>query len=755
MNEHLSRFPTLHPTGEGPGGDPADAEQPGLRPALFSAYPDLSKLRYDFPLVLVNGDAGGAFVRSLSDIIDGILQEIAPRGIEGERSRKHVLALEEEIRTLASRGRKGSLLQLWDLAETTLLSKADDSARKSLSDSLSRARVILLFDGEVIDCGGETPVKVLTHAWTVVQEIKARRFRDQVDPLLLKLSDILKADAMRSATARSADVLKRSVGTAYETAFDFEAMSGVLGTACADGMMPEQRRRRIRSALSTLESQRFFAPAGNRVKGGRRRGPHVFVFDRCTRALDAFEERLPEMVELIKAMSIAELEIENRYRESTHDPFFRRFDEKIVQPDDLALFPSYLVCLRDGRDARAEKAKVAEVLSSGLPIKVLNQSDDILEDLSIGSGQLSFGLRGSQPAAMALGLNNAYVLQSSGSSLYRLRESILRGLAQNGPALFSVFSGLAGDPSGSAKNVPDVPPYLRAASATESRAFPAFAYDPDRGSDWASRFSIDGNPQAEAEWPVHRFCYEDEDLQRISEEVAFTFVDFVASDRRYAGCFARVPRSRWHDGMVPVNAFLELENGAAAGKVPYILMVDDKNVLHRTIVEDTLIHAARRCREMWQSLQELGGINNSHARKLLAKEKEIWEQEKARELAESRPRPAPEADGSAPPAPEDATPAAAETAPAEVAEAIEAPSDEPYIETPRCTTCNECTEINNKMFVYDDNEQAYIADPDAGTYRQLVEAAEACQVCIIHPGKPRNPNEPDLDALILRAEPFN
>jgi hypothetical protein len=36
-----------------------------------------------------------------------------------------------------------------------------------------------------------------------------------------------------------------------------------------------------------------------------------------------------------------------------------------------------------------------------------------------------------------------------------------------------------------------------------------------------------------------------------------------------------------------------------------------------------------------------------------------------------------------------------------------------------------------------------------------VEAAEACQVCIIHPGKPRNPNEPDLDALILRAEPFN
>ena len=59
------------------------------------------------------------------------------------------------------------------------------------------------------------------------------------------------------------------------------------------------------------------------------------------------------------------------------------------------------------------------------------------------------------------------------------------------------------------------------------------------------------------------------------------------------------------------------------------------------------------------------------------------------------------------------------------------------------------------MFVYNDNKQAFIKDPDAGTFRQLVEAAETCQVAIIHPGKPRNPNEPGLDELIKRAEPFN
>ncbi|MBZ0139936.1 MAG: ferredoxin, partial [Pseudorhodoplanes sp.] len=78
----------------------------------------------------------------------------------------------------------------------------------------------------------------------------------------------------------------------------------------------------------------------------------------------------------------------------------------------------------------------------------------------------------------------------------------------------------------------------------------------------------------------------------------------------------------------------------------------------------------------------------------------------------------------------------------------------PYIETARCSSCDECIQINSRMFAYDKNKQASIVDPDAGTYRQLVEAAENCQVAVIHPGKPRNPNEPGLEELLKRAEPF-
>jgi ferredoxin len=98
-------------------------------------------------------------------------------------------------------------------------------------------------------------------------------------------------------------------------------------------------------------------------------------------------------------------------------------------------------------------------------------------------------------------------------------------------------------------------------------------------------------------------------------------------------------------------------------------------------------------------------------------------------------------------------PAASAPAAVDAAEPVRNP-DEPYIETIRCSTCNECTLLNPRMFAYNENKQAYIADVKAGTYAQLVQAAESCQVSVIHPGKPRDMTEPGLDELIERAKPF-
>jgi pyruvate-ferredoxin/flavodoxin oxidoreductase len=80
---------------------------------------------------------------------------------------------------------------------------------------------------------------------------------------------------------------------------------------------------------------------------------------------------------------------------------------------------------------------------------------------------------------------------------------------------------------------------------------------------------------------------------------------------------------------------------------------------------------------------------------------------------------------------------------------------EAYIDSARCTSCNECTNLNNRMFAYNADKQAYVKDATAGTFQQLVLAAERCPVSIIHPGSPLNPKEKDLAKWIKRAEKFN
>ncbi len=80
---------------------------------------------------------------------------------------------------------------------------------------------------------------------------------------------------------------------------------------------------------------------------------------------------------------------------------------------------------------------------------------------------------------------------------------------------------------------------------------------------------------------------------------------------------------------------------------------------------------------------------------------------------------------------------------------------EAYIESSRCTSCDECTRINRKVFAYNEKKQAYIKDAAAGTFKDLVTAAEKCPVGIIHPGTPINPKEKGLEKLIQRAARFN
>ncbi len=723
----------FHMTGK-PAGDGLLPLTNGLRPALLSPYADLTALRYDFPLVLRDDVEQPAaqphFVASLSALTSEVLGDLAPRGPEGERLRRHVVRLERELRRLTAEGSTGRLSELW-AAAAERIGQADDP---DVAQVLSRIAAALHVDGELVECSARLPARFVHHAWLSVHAEKARAFHVQVDDLVRKLSDILRAALMRSAAGQRPAALRSAIGAPHADTFDFEAMSRLVTRSVPQEDLPRARRERIAQALEVLRAQRFYPRAHD-----EQRDAFLFEFTSCASAAAAYRMRMPHLVDLVRAIAIAELEAAGRYVEADHDPFFARYDVETLTAADLALFPDYLVSIPADRSDAPENAGLLGLLSAGMPLKVLVEAGDLLEDGAGGAAQYAFGVRSTRLATTAMGLGGMFVLQTASSNLYALRDRVRHGMRCSQPALFCVYPG-------SATPAANQPAYLVAAAAMQGRAFPAFTYDASAGENWATRFSLENNREREGDWPQDDLAYEDEHLQRTTVRTAFTFADFALCDRRYARHFALVPRARWNPAMVPAAQWLELPEAQQSDRIPYVLAVDAEARLQRVIVDQRLMQATRRCQLLWRRLQEHAGINDAYAAALLARERAVWDAQ--RQVAGSADAPAAAAE-----------PAASVAAPGIVATPLEAspqepPRDDAWIETARCPSCNECQTINPRMFAYNENKQAFIKDISAGTYRQMVEAAEACQVAIIHPGLPRDPNEPGLAELLERAAPF-
>ncbi len=743
MSVEMQEMVRFHLTGRRADGETPETLPQDVCPALLAPYRRLEKLRYDFPLILLDGGENQAFIDTLSGIVNRLLREIAPEGNAGEQLRQHVIRLEHRMRELVAGGFDSTLAALWEKAEKSLLDGCRKSETESLKNSLDAARFALNTDGQAVDCDDRLPSLLLKHVWTKVEAQRTRRSLDQIESLIIRLRNILKVDDLKNGRSRSPQRLKQTLGRRYKDAFDFELMSELLLDSAPHNKLPVDRRRRVRAALTVLESQEFFARgAGDNLSQYR------FVFGNTSEAVKAYNERLPEIANVIRAIAIAELECENAYRESAHAAYFAGFAAQALAPEDLALFPSYLICLQDSECDTRDRAELMEIAASDLPMKVLLQVSDVLGEPSPADKRPRHGAFMRQLANTFVAPGAAYVLQTASSNLYQQREQLRKGMEYRGPAIFSIFAGHG-------THGPDLPAYLVAAAAMDSRTFPAFSYDPAAGAGLADRFDIGSNPEIEAAWPHRELRYEDEDLQTITEDQAFTLADFAVTDSRYGDYFALAPREKWAQDMLPVANYLDLADEETFEKIPYVAVVDGRNVLQRLVVNDSLIRVARRCRDRWHVLQENGGINNSHATALLLKERAAWEEEKEKQIQAIRA----ELGTSDPLPPVAATVHRPESdveveSPVDVDQGEPVISDDPYIDTPSCTTCDECTDKNNRMFAYDENKQAYIKDPDAGTYKELVEAAEVCQVAIIHPGKPRNQSEPGLDELIKRAEPF-
>jgi pyruvate-ferredoxin/flavodoxin oxidoreductase len=337
----------------------------------------------------------------------------------------------------------------------------------------------------------------------------------------------------------------------------------------------------------------------------------------------------------------------------------------------------------------------------------------------------------------------------------------------------------------------------------ESRSYPVLVYDPAEGYTMAERLSLDGNPSIDDTWPTYDLKYVDQDGQEQVMELPVTTADWAATEARFKKHFKRIRDDVDDDSLMPFHEFLTAAAEDRDGMTPFIYMLRPDRTLGRVAVSSEMVELAEDRLHVWSLLKEMAGLAvdvsaeaehefEAQAAQIkaeyeaqIADLKQRYPQLVARRLAEGLVRAgngqrtiadllsevqampiqpltldmggltldsAPSAPTSAVPMAQSVTIAPAATA---VVEEEEGLALEPYIDTVRCTSCEECIKVNKKMFAYDDKKQAYIKDAKAGTFKELVTAAERCPVRIIHPGTPLNPKEKDLDKWVNRAEPFN
>ena len=406
---------------------------------------------------------------------------------------------------------------------------------------------------------------------------------------------------------------------------------------------------------------------------------------------------------------------------------------------------------------------------------------------------------------------NVFVLQSSQAASAHLLSGVLRGLHSRHPAIFALNCpcppehGLGDDAATNAARL-----------ALEARAYPLLVYDPAAGDALADRMSLDGNPMPDETWPTYDLRYLDAEGQEQVMALPVTIADWAATEGRFKKHFTPVRPDVDAETLLPFDQYLAAAPEDREGKRPFINVLENDRRLGRLGVSDEIVELARDRLALWTQLRQMAGLelapsvragleaefeSRSETRMNALKaehERTVFDLKAsypglvARRLAEGLIRataqgqgtladllqhldtlpappagvPAPErrpaetpstgrTNGAAVKAPEAAAPAP--VAPA-AATAVEEPEEglvmEAYIQSELCTACNECTNLNKKMFAYNAKKQAYIKDPKAGSFRELVMAAEKCPVSIIHPGTPVKPGEKDLAKWVKRAEKF-
>lgn len=752
---------------------PADAG-----PALLHPFRDRARVRTDFPLHLRDGDAGVA-VTPVRELLQQAAAQVGPQPDQARMLKDNLLRLERDLATACAEAAVPPALQ--DLIGPLLeqlpgrLGLQADAAAHLAADAAALRQALPA--GRLLGLDQDTPVR-LWHAAAVERQRAAQdAFGAQAERWCRRLQALLEVDRGKDPGAGAGGGEGRA-GALGSRFLDAGALARVAGEHRGTLRLPPERRAALEQTLTELQS--FLAADGpapilvNAATAPAGIAELPFQVERapdpCAAAATRFDAAAAAAAALVRAGRRAELELRGSYDPARHESWLRQLDWHGFREDELLLLPPILVLVTAEQLSGSGLPSLSLLLRSGRPVHVL-----VTQSPLTGGDDDRFTSFRLELAYLGVAHREAFVQQSSAARPAHLLQGFQRALAGTRAALHVL------DAAGAA---PGTAAFLRAGAAIEGRAHPLFHYDPEAGETWARRFSLAGNPDPEQDWPAGELVCQDDAGAQQTLAVQFTFADFALTEPAGSDQFRLCPGAS--DDLVPLAEWLGLDDDAAPRRLPFVWIADADGALHRAVVARALAQACRDRLRFWHTLQELAGIRNEYVREATERARQEAAAEVERVRAELQAahaaeleRVRAEAAGAAmaglarmllgldpaaltaslqsPPTAGRALPAAAPAAAEPAAPAADDDDgyDEPWIESARCTTCNDCININSLLFVYDANKQARIGDARAGTFAQLVLAAEKCPARCIHPGKPLDPDEPGLAELVQRAAPFN
>jgi pyruvate-ferredoxin/flavodoxin oxidoreductase len=490
---------------------------------------------------------------------------------------------------------------------------------------------------------------------------------------------------------------------------------------------------------------------------------HLFQ-DSASLAMGVFEGHMAKMAEGFKVIRSAELELKDAWSSEEHEDFFAHFDWQQFSDEEFLLCPPVTAVGGDGAMYDIGFQNLSRALMSGKPIKVLVLDTQVYSNT--GGQACTSGFMGQVSDMAAYGAHNAgkqelrkeigliamahrttYVMQSSIAHSSHMIEGFIRGLTSRRPALFNLYTSCQPE-----HGIGDDMGQHQAKLAVESRAYPLFRYDPDAGSTPEACFDLDNNPALYDLWPRYTLDYLEGGKEK-SMELPLTFADFAMSEGRFRKHFRVVPADAWHDNMLPLAEFLELDSEDREDIFPFIWSVDSKRQLSRLLVDSTMVASCEERRDFWIMLKAIARVEppSSGQRGDVDALRSDVINELVAGLEKMKREPGAEAgNGTGSPAP-----ASDETTSDQTASDQTSDYMAPWLDTEECTSCDECTNLNDRIFAYNSSRKAYIKDAAAGPYQDLVKAAEKCTAQIIHPGLPRDRSGKDILKWIKRGEKFN